>query len=400
MATQEKTYSRFTVAQRLEHWIMAISFTLLTITGLPQRYALSSWAEFMIGAMGGIESVRIIHRIAAVIFIVVMLYHFVAVAYKIFVTRTRLTMMPTLDDAKDLVNSVRYYVGLISDHPRLPRYNFAEKMEYWAVIWGGVLMTITGFMLWNPIATTSFLPGQFIPAARAAHSAEALLAFLAIIIWHVYWVHVKTFNRSMFNGKLTREQMELEHAAELQLIESGQLPPPPSSEAQRKRERLFMPTVSVLSVVTLIGLYAFVTFESTAITTIPPAEQARAFVLATPTPSPTPLPTPTPTATPPGAVAQPVGVPAISHPIAGREDCFECHAQDGPLPSPPDHAGYELVTCQVCHSTEEVKPGPAPIQHKLDEREFCTTCHQLDLQPVSHQEADFSDRECSICHLK
>ncbi|MCS7039976.1 MAG: hypothetical protein NZP34_10260, partial [Caldilineales bacterium] len=75
-------------------------------------------------------------------------------------------------------------------------------MEYWAVIWGTAVMIITGFMLWNPITTTKFLPGSWIPAAKAAHGGEALLAFLAIIVWHVYNVHIKTFNRSMFTGKL------------------------------------------------------------------------------------------------------------------------------------------------------------------------------------------------------
>jgi hypothetical protein len=69
-------------------------------------------------------------------------------------------------------------------------------------------MTITGFMLWNPIATTELLPGSIIPAALAAHGGEALLAVLAIVIWHMYNVHIKSFNPSMFTGWLPRDQME------------------------------------------------------------------------------------------------------------------------------------------------------------------------------------------------
>ncbi|MCZ7666212.1 MAG: hypothetical protein M5U34_02700 [Chloroflexi bacterium] len=60
----------------------------------------------------------------------------------------------------------------------------AKKIEYWAVIWGTAVMILTGFTLWNPIAITQFLPGQFIPAAKTAHSAEALLAVLSIVVWH------------------------------------------------------------------------------------------------------------------------------------------------------------------------------------------------------------------------
>ena len=400
MATQETSYNRFSVAQRLEHWIMTFSFTVLVITGLPQRYALTNWAEFTITSLGGIEAVRIIHRWAAIIFMVVMVYHFITVAYKIFVLRVRPTMMPTLQDGKDIINSVRYYLGLISDHPKLPRYNFAEKMEYWAVLWGGVLMAITGFMLWNPIATTNLFPGQVVPAARTAHSAEALLAFLAIIIWHVYWVHLKTLNLSMFTGKLSREQMLLEHEAELEDIEAGQIPSPPSLVIRRERERVFMPITATVMVIVLLGLYYFVTFEQTAITTIPPAETAEAFVRATPTPTNTPRPTPTPTATPIGGELLPVSVPMISHPLGGREDCFECHAADGPIPNPEDHADYDLSKCQLCHSTEADKLGPGPITHKLEGREECTRCHDLDLQPESHWELGLGDRECLLCHTK
>jgi len=73
MAETERTYRRFNRSQRLQHWVMTVSFTVLAITGLPQRYALADWAEWMIAAMGGIETVRIIHRASAVIFILVSL---------------------------------------------------------------------------------------------------------------------------------------------------------------------------------------------------------------------------------------------------------------------------------------------------------------------------------------
>jgi formate dehydrogenase gamma subunit len=314
-AIQEKHYARFTLTQRLEHWVMTFSFIALMLTGLPQRYARADWAEAMIAGMGGIEAVRIIHRIAAVIFMMVMVYHFIMVAYKLFVLRLRPTMLLGLNDARDLFDSLRYYFGLRTERPKLPRYNFAEKIEYWAVIWGGVLMAVTGFMLWNPIATASLLPGQVVPAARAAHSAEALLAFLAIIIWHVYWVHIKTFNRAMFTGQLTHEQMAEEHAAELAEIEAGQSPPPPTLTALQQRRRVFTPVASVATVVMLIGLYSFVTFEQTAITTIPPAEQAEAFVPATPTATAVRPPMATPATDPVGSSGLSELIADLAHPI-------------------------------------------------------------------------------------
>jgi cytochrome b subunit of formate dehydrogenase len=398
MAEPEKIYPRFTLAQRLEHWVMAVSFTMLCLTGLPQSYSLTTWGDWIIGTLGGIETVRIIHRVSALVFMLVLLYHFIAVFYRVYVLRVRLTMLPGLKDATDLLDSVRYQLGLIGQPPKLPRYTFAEKMEYWAVIWGGVIMVITGFMLWNPIATTRLLPGEFVPAAKAAHGAEALLAFLAIIIWHFYWVHVKDFNRSIFTGYLTRHQMLHEHTAELEEIESGRIPPPPLPEIKLRRERIFVPIASIITAVGLVALYGFVTFEETAITTLPPAETVVAFLPATPTPTATPQPTPTPAPTQPGGEVASVNAPLISHPLGGREDCLECHTATGPLPYPEDHAEFPLSTCTVCHSTEQENPPPPAVRHKIEGREDCLKCHELDTLPESHQAGDFTSANCLICH--
>lgn len=399
MANQEKRYLRFTLSQRLEHWIMMISFSVLCLTGLPQRYPLTNWADWIIQSLGGIESTRIIHRVAAVIFMLVFLYHLIATFYRIYVRRVRLTMLPGLKDAIDLLDSIRYQFGLIRRPPKLPRYTFAEKMEYWAVVWGGVIMVSTGFMLWNPIATTRFLPGEFVPAAKAAHSAEALLAFLAILIWHFYWVHLKVFNRSIFSGHLSREQMQHEHAAELEELESGRMPPPPPPEVKLRRERIFVPIASITTAVGLVSLYGFVTFEQTAITTVPPAETVVAFIPATPTPTPIPTPTPSPTPTVAGqAEAASGNAPLISHPLGGREDCLECHAAAGPLPYPANHEGWPVSTCTVCHSTDQENPPPPAVQHKIEGREDCLKCHELDTLPDSHQAGNFTSENCLICH--
>lgn len=395
---EQKTYRRFSLSARLQHWVMGVSFTILVVTGLPQRYALTGWGEWFINILGGIESARVIHRVAAVVFMAVLIYHIIEVIYKVYVLRVRLTMLPTLKDATDMLDSIRHQLGLLRRAPKLPRYNYAEKMEYWAVIWGGVIMAATGFMLWNPIATTNFLPGEFIPAAKAAHSAEALLAFLAILIWHFYWVHLKIFNRSMFNGSLTHEQMRHEHAAELEEIEAGRTPPPVSPEIKHKRERIFLPVASALSLAGLIGLYGFVTFEQTAITTIPPASTVEAFVPATPTPTLTPSPTPTATPTPEGGIALVANASIIPHELAGYEACLECHEAGGPVPYPPNHEGWPEITCTGCHSTEQENPPPPAVEHKIEGREECLRCHELDTLPASHQAANFSNDTCLICH--
>jgi hypothetical protein len=203
-------------------------------------------------------------------------------------------MMPVVDDFKHLYHDVMYYLGLRKHNAYYGRYTYAEKAEYLAVVWGTVIMVITGFLMWNPVLTTKLLPGQLIPAAKAAHGAEAVLAILAIIIWHMYHVHLRHFNKSIFTGHLTEKEMEEEHPAELAQIKSGEVTVV-SPEVIRKRKRIFIPVATVISILVAVGLFLFVTIEATAITTVLPGESAQVFVPVTPTPKPTLVITATPT---------------------------------------------------------------------------------------------------------
>jgi hypothetical protein len=181
-------------------------------------------------------------------------------------------------------------------------------MEYWAMVWGTLVMAITGFMMWNPIATTRYLPGEFIPAAKAAHGGEALLAVLAIIIWHMYGVHIKTFNKSMFNGSLTEKEMLHEHPLELADIKAGIATRPVTEKQIAQRKRIFWPVYGVVGLVLLAGVYLFVSYETTAVTSVPDPETVVVYSPLPPTPAPTLPPTPTslpPTPTTTGGQAQP-----------------------------------------------------------------------------------------------
>ena len=281
-APKPSAYQRFSVLQRLEHILLLVSFTVLGVTGLPQKFSAQPWAVTMISAMGGIETTRIIHRGSAVILLVVTIYHFIAVAYRIYVERVAMTMLPGWQDVKDALQTLGYNIGVYKLAAKMGRYTFGEKVEYWAVIWGTVIMAITGFMLWNPIATTSFLPGEFIPAAKAAHGGEAILAVLSILTWHLYNVHIKHLNKSMFTGEISRHEMVEEHPLELAQIEAGRTRPEPDAETRRRRMRTFVPFALVVSAALLVGLYLFVAYEQTAIPTLP-ADNTEVFVPQTPT---------------------------------------------------------------------------------------------------------------------
>ncbi|TDA64768.1 MAG: hypothetical protein D9V45_09105 [Chloroflexi bacterium] len=330
MTEHQNEIMRFDKIRRVEHWLLFISFTTLAVTGLVQKYPNNAVSLGIVTLLGGVQIVRIIHRIAAVMFILEAIFHFAYMGYQLYVQRKKATMVPGVKDVVDAVQATGHNLGLRKEGPKMGRYNFAEKAEYLAVIWGLVMMGLTGLMLWNPIFTTKILPGQFIPAAKVAHGLEAVLAVLAILLWHFYHVHIKRWNWSMVKGTLTREEMEEEHGLELEEIEKGETAAPISPVVLSKRKKIYYPIAAILAIVLAAGLYAFVTFEETAITTIPPLEeQGTIFVPQTPTP----LPTKAPTATPGPQVELPAGPLTWETGIGAmfEQRCGSCHGAMGGL---------------------------------------------------------------------
>ncbi len=198
-----RSYVRWPLARRIEHIVMLSSFIILGLTGLPQKFSTSPLSIAFVGLLGGIENLRLIHHTAAIVMMLGTIWHILFFGYMAFVVRTRLSMLPSLQDVKDGWQALMYNLGFSKSYPQMGRYTFEEKMEYWAFVWGVIVMGTTGFMMWNPITTVHFLPGEVIPAAKTAHGWEAVLAILAIIIWHMYGVHIKRFNKSMFTGKMS-----------------------------------------------------------------------------------------------------------------------------------------------------------------------------------------------------
>lgn len=325
--SEERQILRFPVAYRFEHWWLVISFTILGITGLVQKFAGAGISKAIIGVLGGIEGTRTIHHIFAIALMVEVVYHLGAVIYRLYVRHYRPSMLPTLYDVRSAFLTLLYNVGIVKNKPQEGRYNFENKLEYWAVVWGTIIMVITGFMMWNPLATTRLLPGQFIPAAKAAHGGEALLAVLSIIIWHLYNVLVRHVNKSMFNGYVSEEVMKEEHPLELADIKAGVAQRPVLPQRVARRKQVFFPLYGVVAAVLLVGIYRFVSFEQTAVASRPPAENVVIFAPYTPTPLPTVPPSPTPEPTKAGSAPQAAGPSTWEGGIGAifEQKCSSCH---------------------------------------------------------------------------
>ena len=285
MSDQVEQYPRFRVGARIEHIVLLTSFIILAVTGLPQRFTETTIGLNMIDWMGGIETVRIIHRYAAFILVFGAIYHLATASYRFFVKRERMRIAPDIKDAHDLKDYVLFSLGIDDEHPKMRKFNFGEKFEYWAVVWGTGVMIVTGLFLLNPLATTSILPGELIPAALAAHGWEAILAVTAVIIWHFYNVLIKQFNPSMWTGNLPQDQMREEHSIELERLEAGGSPWQEVAQTVLVRRRRVFIIVSVIvgGLMLAVAIWAF-TFEETAITTIPRVTRDVFVPLATPIP--------------------------------------------------------------------------------------------------------------------
>lgn len=347
MATETKAkqlVQRFDLLRRVEHWLLVLSFTLLALTGLPQKFPTAGISVAIASLFGTVEALRTVHHIAAAVFLLETVYHIVMAFYKLYVERVPATMLPGVRDVREGVGMILFNLGFSKTRPKMGRYNFVEKMEYWALVWGVFAMGLTGFMLWNPIATTDVLPGQFIPAAKVAHGWEAVLAVAAIIIWHFYAVHLKHWNTSMFNGKMDRHAMEHEHAEELEQIETAPVRAV-SVVDRKKRLTIFYPIAAVFTIASLGFIYWFVTLEQTSITTVAPVAAAKApsYDPQTPTPAPTlaPTATPAPTNTPaPTATTAPTEVGATETAAAPAA---------GPVTWDANIAALFQTKCLACH---------------------------------------------------
>lgn len=225
--SQQRYWTRFSRRQRLEHFLVMVLFLLLAITGFPQKFFDMGWAQWLILHLGGIERVRWLHRASGLCFAVVAVLHLAVVLSLAAGKRIELNMIPTKKDFRDAIITLRYYLGLSEEQAQFDRYEYRQKFEYWGLILGSLIMISTGFILYYPIFWTGFLPGEVIPAANVAHSSEGLLAFLIVIIWHIYNAHLNPdvfpFDTSIFTGRISEERMEKEHPLEFARLKDKEI---------------------------------------------------------------------------------------------------------------------------------------------------------------------------------
>ena len=221
MSARDDRVLRFSVRQRAEHVAIMTLFVLLGVTGFPQKFFDSAGAGWLVQTLGGLDTARWLHRVAGILFAILVAVHMVS-ALAIALARGTWSIVPTRKDFTDAVQTLRYYLGAVDEPARFDRFDYRQKFEYWGLVLGGVVMIVTGFILYWPVAVARLVPAELIPAAKVAHSNEGLLAFLVVITWHVYNAHftpdVFPFDTSIFTGRISRHRLEHEHPLEAERL--------------------------------------------------------------------------------------------------------------------------------------------------------------------------------------
>jgi cytochrome b subunit of formate dehydrogenase len=263
----DEIFVRMNLAERWQHGLLVASFILLLVTGLPLMSGEAGIIRFVAGR-GGANALRgTLHRVGAIALIGDLVWH---ALYTLFTERGRLNFrekLPRLKDVKDVFAVMGHNAGFsgllrrrglfprfferhpywrFDKRPEFGRYSFVEKFEYWSLLWGSAVMILTGFFMWGPGLSLRLFPLRVHQVFVVIHGYEAILALLAIIIWHMYTVHldpeVFPMSRVWLDGGMTGADLRRSHPLEyrrvleererlfreLLALESGEAPPGPS----------------------------------------------------------------------------------------------------------------------------------------------------------------------------
>lgn len=211
--TDERYFVRLNTSERVQHMLFALCFIVLVITGFMLKIP-----DTMVASFGNVGATlfryrNLLHRTAGTIMIFVSVYHIYYLVFKPAGRRWLIDMLPRPKDARDMRDNFLYYLNVKKQPPEFDRFCYKHKIEYGALIVGTIIMSVTGLLLWTEYKWSKFV----VDIATLVHGMEAILACLAIMIWHFYEIHFRPHKSPLDNMWLTGVIDEAEMKAEYAL---------------------------------------------------------------------------------------------------------------------------------------------------------------------------------------
>jgi cytochrome b subunit of formate dehydrogenase len=201
--------------ERFQHAVLAVSFLVLIWTGFALKYPDHWWARPLLLMEGKVSVRSLVHRIAAGVFVAISVTHLLSLIVNRNLRAHWKEMLPNADDPREALSNFAYNIGLGENQPGRSAHSYIEKAEYWAVVWGAIVMIASGTLLWANNLAMRFLPKYWLDVATSIHLYEAVLATLAIVVWHFYSVifdpDVYPLNTAFLTG---RSVIKTEHSRE------------------------------------------------------------------------------------------------------------------------------------------------------------------------------------------
>ena len=212
--TRKEQIRRMDKWSLLQHTMLMIAFMVLAVTGFALRYPNAWWAQWLFGREGGFPFRSSLHRFSGVGLILTSLMHLAYLKSRRGFSFLQ-CIIPGKTDFLQAIQMLQYNLGLAEEKPRFGKFTFGEKFEYWAVVWGTMIMVVTGLFLWFDNYCIRYLPRVFLDVMRVIHFYEAWLATLSILLWHLYGTifnpRFYPMNPSWITGKMPEEQYREEH---------------------------------------------------------------------------------------------------------------------------------------------------------------------------------------------
>ncbi|MFQ6617741.1 MAG: cytochrome b/b6 domain-containing protein [Fidelibacterota bacterium] len=222
----DKFIIRFSLNQRIQHWVLLISMLVLLLTGLALMFSNTWFGRFMIMIEGGIQTRGLIHRIAAIVLVGLSVYHIFYVMFTEEGHRELMALRPRLRDFRDFFQNLKYNFGMDDEPPKFYKYDFRQKFQYFGVWVGGIIMVVTGFILWFETQSLAIYPKWVIDIIAIIHGWEGVIIFFILLLLHLYNVHLNPdvfpMSRTWLTGKLSVDEMRNRHQLEYEKMSNAE----------------------------------------------------------------------------------------------------------------------------------------------------------------------------------